>query len=120
MRECLQNIVEEKYPIEKLIISKSLEVITNPKQIAHKVLADRIGERIQEINHLLVIEFIRILNQNKTTLQGDRIETPTFIKDNSIKIDYEFYITNQIMKPVQQVFALVLKKFSIYIKNDKI
>ena len=24
LRECLQNIVEEKYPIEKLIISKSL------------------------------------------------------------------------------------------------
>ena len=43
-------------------------------------------------------------------MQGDRIETPTFIKDNNVKIDYEFYITNQIMKPVQQVFALVLEK----------
>ena len=46
LRECLQNIVEEKYPIEKLIISKSLRSnYKNPKQIAHKVLADRISER---------------------------------------------------------------------------
>ena len=27
-----------------------------------------------------------------------------------MKIDYSFYITNQIMKPVQQLFALVLEK----------
>ncbi len=37
-------------------------------------------------------------------LQGDRIETPTFIKENNLQIDYSFYITNQIMKPL-----LVLK-----------
>jgi len=27
-----------------------------------------------------------------------------------LKIDYSFYITNQIMKPVQQLFALVLER----------
>jgi DNA polymerase elongation subunit (family B) len=46
----------------------------------------------------------------KKILQGEKIETPIFIRDNKLKIDYSFYITNQIMKPVQQVFALVLEK----------
>ena len=113
LRECLQNIVEEKYPIEKLIISKSLRSnYKNPKQIAHKVLADRIGERDpgNRPSSGDRIPFAYIKPKNKTTLQGDRIETPTFIKENNVKIDYEFYITNQIMKPVQQVFALVLEK----------
>jgi DNA polymerase elongation subunit (family B) len=43
-------------------------------------------------------------------LQGDKIETPKYIAEKNLKIDYGFYITNQIMKPVQQVFALVLEK----------
>jgi DNA polymerase elongation subunit (family B) len=116
LRHCLKNIVEEKYPIEKLIITKSLRSgYKNPQQIAHKVLADRItardpgnkpgpGDRIP---------FVYIHNADKKALQGEKIETPNFIRDNKIKIDYSFYITNQIMKPVQQVFALVLEKMWI-------
>jgi len=113
LKNCLQNIVEEKYPIEKLIITKSLRSgYKNPKSIAHKVLADRItardpgnkpgpGDRIP---------FVYISVKGKKVLQGDKIETPTFIAENKLKIDYSFYITNQIMKPVQQLFALVLEK----------
>ena len=113
LRGSLQNIVEEKYPIEKLIITKSLRSgYKNPQSIAHKVLADRItardpgnkpgpGDRIP---------FAYIATKDKKALQGEKIETPTFISENNLKIDYSFYITNQIMKPVQQVFALVLEK----------
>ena len=113
LRSCLQNIVEEKYPIDKLIITKSLRSgYKNPQSIAHKVLADRItardpgnkpgpGDRIP---------FAYISTKDKKALQGEKIETPTFINENGLKIDYSFYITNQIMKPVQQVFALVLEK----------
>jgi len=113
LKYCLQNIVDEKYPMDKLIITKSLRSgYKNPNSIAHKVLADRItardpgnkpgpGDRIP---------FVYINTTNKHALQGEKIETPTFIRDNNLKIDYSFYITNQIMKPVQQVFALVLEK----------
>jgi DNA polymerase elongation subunit (family B) len=113
LKGCLQNIVEEKYPMDKLIITKSLRSgYKNPQSIAHKVLADRItardpgnkpgpGDRIP---------FVYISTKDKKALQGEKIETPTFITENRLKIDYSFYITNQIMKPVQQVFALVLEK----------
>ncbi len=113
LRTCLQNIVDEKYPIEKLVITKSLRSgYKNPKSIAHKVLADRItardpgnkpgpGDRIP---------FAYISVPGKKVLQGDKIETPSFIQENNLKLDYSFYITNQIMKPVQQLFALVIEK----------
>ena len=43
---CLQDIVKEKYAMDKLVITKSLRSgYKNPDQIAHKVLADRIGKR---------------------------------------------------------------------------
>ena len=52
--------------------------------------------------------YIYIINNNKRALQGEKIETPQFIKENKVKIDYGFYISNQIMKPVTQLFSLVL------------
>jgi DNA polymerase elongation subunit (family B) len=41
-----------------------------------------------------------------TILQGDRIEHIDFIKEKQLVLDYEFYITNQIMNPVKQVLDL--------------
>jgi len=113
LQESLQMIVEEKYPMNKLIITKSLRSgYKNPSQIAHKVLADRITQRDpgNKPSPGDRIPFVYIHSSKKNALQGEKIETPTFIIDNKIKIDYSFYITNQIMKPVQQVFALVLEK----------
>ncbi len=116
LRGCLENIVNEKYSMDKLIITKSLRSgYKNPQSIAHKVLADRMtardpgnkpgpGDRIP---------FAYISTTGKKTLQGEKIETPSFITENKLKIDYSFYITNQIMKPVQRVFALVLEKIWI-------
>ena len=110
---CLQNMVKEKYGMDKLIITKSLRSgYKNPKQIAHKVLADRIGKR-DSGNKPSVgdrIAFVYIENSNKKALQGERIETPEYIMQNKIRINYSFYITNQLMKPIQQLFALVLEK----------
>ena len=113
LEKSLQNIVDEKFPIDKLIISKSLRSgYKNPQAIAHKVLADRITARDpgNKPSSGDRIPFVYVNTSNKKALQGDKIETPAFIKENNLKIDYSFYITNQIMKPVQQVFALVLEK----------
>jgi DNA polymerase delta subunit 1 len=113
LRSCLRNIVNEAYPIDKLVITKSLRSgYKNPQQIAHKVLADRMTARDpgNKPSSGDRIPFVYIHNPNKKALQGEKIETPTYIKEANLKIDYSHYITNQIMKPVQQVFALVLEK----------
>ena len=113
LKASLQKIVEEKYPVDKLIITKSLRSgYKKPNSIAHKVLADRITSRDpgNKPSSGDRIPYVYIHTQNKKALQGEKIETPAFIKENNLKIDYSFYITNQIMKPVQQLFALVLEK----------
>uniref|UniRef100_A0A6C0LEH9 DNA-directed DNA polymerase n=1 Tax=viral metagenome TaxID=1070528 RepID=A0A6C0LEH9_9ZZZZ len=113
LQTCLRNIVQENYSMDKLVITKSLRSgYKNPKQIAHKVLADRITSRDpgNKPSSGDRIPFVYIHSPNKKALQGEKIETPTFIQENHLKIDYSFYITNQIMKPVQQIFALVLEK----------
>jgi DNA polymerase elongation subunit (family B) len=102
--------------MDKLIITKSLRSgYKNPNAIAHKVLADRITKRDpgNKPSSGDRIPFVYINSTNKKALQGEKIETPTFIVENKLKIDYSFYITNQIMKPLQQLFALVLEKIWI-------
>lgn len=118
VKQSLEDVVNEKYSQQKLIITKSLRsYYKNPKQIAHNVLAMRIGEREQgnQPKPGDRIEFIYIENKDKKALQGEKIETPTFIEKNKLKIDYSFYITNQIMKPLQQVFALILEEMEDFI-----
>lgn len=111
LKNSLDDIVNKRVPIEKLIITKSLRSgYKNPQQIAHKVLADRMaardpgnkpapGDRIP----------FAYIHSGPKALQGEKIEHPNFIKEKNLKIDYSFYITNQIMKPVLQVFGLVLE-----------
>ena len=111
--KCLQELVDGVVPIEKLIITKSLRSFyKNPQQIAHKVLADRIAAREPGNKPTSGdrIPFAYIVQSNKKALQGEKIETPTFIKDNNLQLDYSFYISNQIMKPLLQLFGLVLEE----------
>ena len=42
-------------------------------------------------------------------IQGDIVEEPKYITDNKLKIDYKYYIDHQIIKPVSQIFELVMK-----------
>jgi DNA polymerase elongation subunit (family B) len=122
LQSCLQDIIEEKYPMDKLIITKSLRSnYKNPKQIAHKVLADRMGKRDSgnKPSSGDRIPFVYIESKKKNALQGDKIEHPEYIIKNNIRPNYSFYITNQIMKPVQQVFALVLEDMDSFKRKKK-
>ena len=119
LKESVNHILDGKYPMEKFIITKSLRSgYKNPNQIAHKVLADRIGRRDPGSKPSVGdrIPFVYTVNSNKKALQGERIETPEYVIENQINIDYPFYITNQIMKPLQQVFSLVLEQLSDFKK----
>ena len=117
VRESLQSLVDERVPMDKLIITKSLRsTYKNPQQIAHKVLADRMGKRDpgNKPSSGDRIPFVYIHNADKKALQGERIETPDYIRANRIKPNYSFYITNQIMKPVAQLFGLVLEQMAAF------
>jgi DNA polymerase elongation subunit (family B) len=121
LTKCLGDIVNGNYPIDKLIITKSLRSgYKNPRQIAHKVLADRVTARDpgNKLGPGDRIPYVFIHTKNKKDLQGNKIEIPSYVIDNKIPLDYSFYISNQIMKPVLQVFALIL--FDIWRLDKKI
>jgi DNA polymerase elongation subunit (family B) len=128
LKQTLADIMAGNYPISYFIITKSLRgYYKNPGSIAHKVLADRIGERdpgnkpkagdrIPYVYHKVDEDPIYLGTykngkpkyKKRNILQGDRIEDPEYVQKNNKEIDYKFYITNQIMNPVKQVLDLEL------------
>ena len=116
--EILLKVIENKVPLEKFIVSKSLrDDYKNPGQIAHRVLADRmeardpgtapkVGDRLQ---------FVFVAENKSASKQGDRIEEVGFVRSNGLTPDAQFYITNQIQNPVAQLFALCIDQLDGYV-----
>jgi len=117
----LQNLIDGAVPTEKLLLTKALRgYYKNPASIAHAVLAERIGKRDpgNKPKPGDRMKFLFIINPDKKALQGDKIETPEFILENNLQIDYIYYITNQLMKPLQQLFGLAVEQIWEY-QNKK-
>jgi DNA polymerase elongation subunit (family B) len=116
LRSELEKLLLGDCPLEDLVVSKSLRFeYKDPMRIAHKVLAERMGERDpgskpqigDRIPYVYCV--FPMVRGKKTLLQGDRIEHPAYVRSMGLKPDYHFYITNQIMKPVLQIYALVVE-----------
>jgi DNA polymerase elongation subunit (family B) len=117
LEKSLEELVKGNVSMDKLMMTKALRGdYKNPQQIAHRVLADRIGQRDpgNKPKPGDRMRFVHVVNDNKKALQGEKIETPEFIVDNNLKIDYIFYITNQLMKPLQQLLGLALEQIWTY------
>lgn len=143
LQQTLLAIRQGKFPMSYFVITKSLRgYYKNPKSIAHKVLADRIGERdpgnkpkagdrmpfaYRKLPEDMLVDKDNCYKsgprkgqpRNRKILQGDRVEDPTYMKENGLDLDYEFYITNQIMNPVKQVLDLEMdpKQTELLFKN---
>ena len=123
VKTMLVKVLKSELPIEKFAVTKQLRddykamaddykgSATIP---AHRILADRmtkrdpgnapsVGERLQ---------YVYIQTDKK--LQADRIETIEFMEKSKLKLDSQFYITNQIQNPVAQLFALCIDKLEGY------
>ena len=116
VQQMTKELVEGRFGLQPLIISKSLKSeYANPKSIAHKVLADRItardpGNAPASGDRIPFVYIQPQVGQAAPDLQGDRIETPTYIKEKGLKPDYMFYIDHQIANPVCQLFGVVVEQ----------
>ena len=124
----LKKIITGKYNIDKFILSKTLkdkDAYANWQSMVHVVLADRMAQRDPgnkpQSNDRIPFVYVEV--DKKVKLQGERVEHPDFIKENKLKIDFLFYITNQIMKPATQFLELIAQKpeaiFNKYIIREQ-
>lgn len=123
LKNSLDDLVEGRSDISDLIITKTLRSgYKDPERIAHNVLAQRIAERDPgnkpRCNDR--IPYVYVLpppGSGKNVLQGNRIEDPKYIAQHKLRIDYGFYITNQIMKPVCQLYGLLADSIGVDVEK---
>jgi DNA polymerase elongation subunit (family B) len=113
-KKTIKDILSGHYPIDRFIITKTLRgEYADRTRIVHAVLADRMGIRDPgnkpQSNDRIPYAYIEVEDENKIKLQGDRVEHPDYILANNLKLDYLFYITNQIMKPAIQFLELLVE-----------
>jgi DNA polymerase elongation subunit (family B) len=115
VQDTCKQMIDSLFDLNMFVISKTLrEYYKDPESIAHKVLADRMAERDPgnkpASNERIPYIYIKIDEKPGVEyLQGDRIEHVNFVRENRCQVDFEVYIKNQIMKPVSQIFELVLE-----------
>lgn len=127
-KKSIKKLLKGKYNMSKFIITKTLRAEYKvPEQITHKVLADRMAQRDPgnkpQVNDRIPFVYVQINEKKKNILQGERVEHPDYVIKNNLKIDYLFYLTNQIMKPALQFLELVDKNskniFTKYINKEE-
>jgi len=119
VKEGVRSLVEGKIKLSLLTITKSLRSEYKCTPPAHKILADRMavrdpgnapasGERVGYV-------YVKApTGQRASDLQGDRVETPAFIRANGLQPDYEYYILHQLMNPLSQLFGIFVEQIPGY------
>jgi hypothetical protein len=113
----MERLIRGDTSWDKLMLTKALRSdYKKPEQIAHRVLAERIGQRDpgNKPKPGDRIAYLHVVTNSKSTLQGDKIEIPEYIRQNNLQIDYNHYITNQLMKPLMQLLGLAIEEIYTY------
>ena len=99
---------------------KSRDSYANPERIEHRVLADRMtardpgnppkpNDRIQFV-YVKVPDRFNEKGKKVKILQGEKIETPEYILEHNLEIDYKFYLTNKLKVPLEEILMMKYSK----------
>jgi DNA polymerase delta subunit 1 len=127
----IQDLLDDKVDIKKLIISKSLNkyykvggepVIWDKAQVAfpHVRLAQKLID-LDPMGHPKPpdrVPYIYIQTKNKRALQWERVAHPDYIGKN--KIDTLYYLDKQLMSPIDMLFELLIDDPSVLYAESRI
>lgn len=112
-RSCVARVLNGEEPIEKFVISKALKAnYVNPTSQPHVMVAQKIRQRRgyavpqgERVPYVFVEDTL-----NCDGLLSARAEDPAFVKDHAdeIKLDMLYYITNQLMSPIETLLELLV------------
>ena len=125
VKRVANDLVDGKISTHQLTMSKSLRSeYKSASPPAHKVLAERIkardpGNAPSSGDRLEFMYILPPVGQVASKLQGERVETPAFIKEHKLKIDTKYYIEHQIYNPIVQLFGLFVTELPGYKSSSK-
>jgi DNA polymerase elongation subunit (family B) len=106
----LTKLRKNEIPLEKFIVTKSLKKTYKNPNLPHVVLSKKICKRILDGEMMVQpprpgdrIPYVIIQTNNTKDKLCDKTEDLSWVKEKKKKIDREYYVTNQMMKPFNQL-----------------
>jgi DNA polymerase elongation subunit (family B) len=114
-REAARNLMQGKVPMEKLLLSKQLASDYKVKmahvEVRDKMRAREPGSEPQQGDR---VSFLIVQGPGK---MYEKAEDPAWVREKNVPIDYQYYFTNQMKKPVQDLLEPLIPPATIFNKK---
>jgi DNA polymerase delta subunit 1 len=110
VKEACKKLKAGDVPMDKLLLSKQLASDYKAK-MPHVEVRDKIRKRApgSEPQQGDRVPFV-IVQSSKKAKMFEKAEDPAYVQENNIPIDYEYYFTNQLKKPVCDLLEPLIGK----------
>ena len=96
------NLLAGDVPMEDLILSQKLADSYKSTNLPHVQVRDKMREREpgSEPQSGDRVQFVLVKVEKKDPKQFEMAEDPVWVKNNNLKLDYNYYFTNKFMNPI--------------------
>ena len=103
----IDDIINNRIPFEKLVITKTYKTGYKTENIPHKILAEKMYDRdpgsAPRINERVAFMFVQ--HPNKKAKLYEKVEDPEYAKKHDLKPDMLYYLENQLKNPLIQFYS---------------
>ena len=114
-REAARNLMQGKVPMEKLLLSKQLASDYKVKmahvEVRDKMRAREPGSEPQQGDR---VSFLIVQGPGK---MYEKAEDPVWVREKNVPIDYQYYFTNQMKKPIHDLLEPLIPPATIFNKK---
>ena len=107
--DALEDLLTGKIPVEDLVIIRELGSNYKTDNFFMKVFSDELRQRGKIVNPGDRLDYVIISNSNKEALLGHNMRLLELFDPNVEVINYNYYIDNQLMNPINQLFEVGFK-----------
>jgi DNA polymerase elongation subunit (family B) len=100
-RQAAKDLKAGEVPMEKLMMSKQLGADYKSKSLAHVAVVGKMRERApgSEPQQGDRVPFV-IVQGPRNAKMFEKAEDPQYVRDNNLRLDYNYYFENQLKNPV--------------------
>ena len=122
-KRTISNLLMNKIDISQLIISKSLSKSPDSDdykaRMAHVELARKLAKRDPATAPVVGDRVPYVMVQKGPRAKGyEKAEDPLYVLQNNLPIDTQYYLTNQLTKPLTRIFEPITGNADAVLKGD--
>lgn len=117
VKETVRKLYLEQIDMSELVISKTFTKETYAAKQTHATLVKKLRDRGQEVGIGERIPYV-IVKGDKKMLTHEKSEDPLYVIEKGLQIDREYYIEQQLSKPLYRLFEPIMEDVSILFHGE--